>query len=138
MNYMEKVAEMLGVEFGEIFRLFDTSRKEEETGVFWINEDGMYKEYPDGSKARIAFNWDYILTGGYEIVKLPWKPKDGDHYWYVEYDEGCALCRTTWSDSSYDLALYKLGKLYRTKAEAEKHADEDAAYWESIREEIDG
>lgn len=136
MNYMEKVAEMLGVEFGEIFRLFDTSRKEEETGVFWIDKDGMYKEYPDGSKARIAFNWDYILTGDSEIVKLPWKPKGGESYWY--YSELDILEKSVWDGALFDLALYKLGKLYRTKAEAEKHADEDAAYWESIREEIDG
>ena len=135
MNYMEKVAEMLGVEFGEIFRLFDTSRKEEETGVFWIDEDGMYKKYPDGSKARIAFNWDYILTGDSEIVKLPWKPKGGESYWY--YSELDILEKTVWNGALFDLVLYKLGKLYRTKAEAENHADEDAAYWESIREELE-
>lgn len=137
MNYMSKIAEMLGVEMGERFKLQVAGLKQElkkdycfcEKSFCMVSESGYH---PDDEILH------RVLNGTLEIVRDPWKPKDGDHYWYVEYDEGCALCRTTWSDSSYDLALYKLGKLYRTKAEAEKHADEDAAYWESIREEIDG
>lgn len=133
MNYMSKIAEMLGVEMGEEFKI------RFESGDI---TDDLYMLTPAGICIPALSTTVYdifprLLTGQIEIVRAPWKPKDGDHYWYVEYDEGCALCRTTWSDSSYDLALYKLGKLYRTKAEAEKHADEDAAYWESIREELD-
>ena len=36
-----------------------------------------------------------------------------------------------------DDALYKLGKLYRTREEAEAHAEEDKAYWDEIRKELE-
>ena len=54
----------------------------------------------------------------------------------VEMEEEFKV-RTTWSDSSYDLALYKLGKLYRTREEAEAQAEEDKAYWDEVRKEIE-
>lgn len=134
MNYMKQIAEMLGVEMGEEFKVRSTKCIQNvNSEIFVFTKVGMTTD--DGiTRNDILID---LLLGAFEIVKLPWKPKDGDYYWYHEYDEGCALCRTTWSDSSYDLALYKLGKLYRTKAEAEKHADEDAAYWESIRKELE-
>ena len=132
MNYMSKIAEMLGVEMGEKFKIASDNPLPGQ--FFRLTKQGLI----DNDTWMRSDMLSDLLKGTAAIERLPWKPKDGDHYWYAEYDEGCALCRTTWSDSSYDLALYKLGKLYRTKAEAEKHADEDAAYWESIREEIDG
>lgn len=131
MNYMKQIAEMLGVEIGERFKI------KELDFVSYIGTDGFFTELDDDTVSQDDARLVKLITGEWKMEKLPWKPKNGDHYWYHEYDMGCALCRITWSDSSYDLALYKLGKLYRTKAEAKARAEEDAAYWESIREELD-
>lgn len=135
MNYMEKVAEMLGVEIGEEFKV--RCQDGELSARFYIIDDGLYEQCKDEIPLVNSALLRDLLIGRCEIVKLTWKPKDGDHYWYVEYDEGCDLCRTTWSDSSYDLALHKLGKLYRTREEAEAHAEEDKAYWDGIRKELE-
>lgn len=134
MNYMKQIAKMLGVELGEEFKVRSTKHTQNvNSEIFVFTKVGITTD--DGiTRNDILID---LLLGVLEIVKLPWKPKDGDHYWYVEYDEGCALCRTTWSDSSYDLALYKLGKLYRTREEAEAQAEEDKAYWDEVRKEIE-
>lgn len=134
MNYMKQIAKMLGVELGEKFKVRSTKYTQNvNSEIFVFTKVGITTD--DGiTRNDILID---LLLGVLEIIKLTWKPKDGDHYWYVEYDEGCDLCRTTWSDSSYDLALHKLGKLYRTREEAEAHAEEDKTYWDEVRKEIE-
>lgn len=136
MNYMKQIAEMLGVEFGERFRLFDTCEKEEDTGIYWVDEEGMHKEYSDGSKAKIAYTWDCILTGGYEIVKLPWKPKEGDMCYYVTPNGSLASMAIDISHTR-DLLLVHNGMVYRTAEEASEHKDETMRKWAEIRKELE-
>ena len=65
----------------------------------------------------------------------PWKPKFGDIYYYNnrfgELHRGIAG-----ANNLFDLMITKLGKAYRTEEEAKSHAEEDAAFWESIRKEL--
>lgn len=131
MNYMSKIAEMLGVELGEEFKIkFESGVVPDD--LYMLTDNAIYTPHVTVSSENLLWR---LLTGRCEIVKLPWKPKGGESYWY--YSELDILEKSVWDGALFDLALYKLGKLYRTKAEAEKHADEDAAYWESIRKELE-
>lgn len=66
MNYMEQVAQMLGVELGEEFYLSGFSYK------YKITKDGMFF-YHEGSHEWYITRRDLsdILTGEYKIIKKP-------------------------------------------------------------------
>lgn len=132
MNYMEKVAEMLGIEIGEKFKIrFESGIVPD--ALYMFTDNGIYMSNAVFKSEDLLWR---LLTGRIEIVKLPWKPENGEIVWYICYD-GSLDFQHFCNQSVKLLMLYKLGKLYRTKAEAEKHADEDAAYWESIREKLE-
>lgn len=131
MNHMKDVAKLLGVELGEEFKIkhdgCETSSKYRisETGL--MNESGIY-----GPTILTK-----LLTGDIEIVKPPWKPMDGGDVWYWSILHNEVRLTTFYGNNTYDLALYKLGKLYRTEAEAESHAVEDKAFWDEIQKDLE-
>ena len=76
-NYMSEVAKMLGVELGEEFKI-----KGRENSRYKLTEEGMWTNGVFGWE-RIRMDLEMVLNGQYNIEKLPWKPKDGDKYFYV-------------------------------------------------------
>lgn len=52
-----------------------------------------------------------------EVKRKVWKPKIGEHYWYL-YDDG-KISTITWCGSKLDADRYKLGNCFRTEEEAE-------------------
>lgn len=134
MNHMERIAKMLGVELGERFKLMRQGAIS--SSEFCITENGLYEEFRD----QLSINSPVLknlLIGDAEIVKIPWKPKDGEKVWYFSWMSEDVESYNIDIDAVEDLALYKLGKLYRTREEAEAHAEEDKAYWKSIRKEFE-
>ncbi len=131
MNYMSKIAEMLGVEMGERFKTRSGENKINDK-IFMLTETGMRTD--DGLWANDILC--DLLTGLFEVVKLPWKPKGAEPVYYVCPD-GFVLMETFNPAYSKHLSMYKLGKLYRTREEAEAHIEEDKAYWESIGKELE-
>ena len=64
-----------------------------------------------------------IINGSYSVVKLPWKPKDGDAYWkWATYLELAQFKR--WNGSSTDFACWKLGNCFKTSEEAQSKGKE--------------
>ena len=128
MNYINKIAKTLGLEPGEYFKIAGTD------GEFWLDDNGLHMQDDKGDydlNALLAA----LLTGRSKIVYPPWKPKFGDVYYHNNRFGG--LLRERAEDNNlFDLMITKLGKAYRTEAEARSHAEEDAAFWESIREEL--
>lgn len=133
MNYMEQVANMLGVEIGEEFKV--RCQDGELSARFYIIDDGLYEQCKDETPLVNSALLRDLLIGRCEIIKLPWKPKGEDSYWY--YSELHILEKSVWDGALFDLALYKLGKLYRTYEEAEAHAEEDKQFWDEIRKELE-
>lgn len=132
MNYMSKIAEILGVELGEEFKVRSTKYTQNvNSEIFVFTKVGITTD--DGiTRNDILID---LLLGVLEIVKLPWKPRTGDKYYYIgRYGN---IESSFWTGDLFDLALYKLGKLYRTREEAEAHAEEDEAYWDEVRKEIE-
>ena len=128
MNYMKKVAKMLGVELGERFKVSGI----EET--VYLDKDGLKA---DGKEWGIFNNvLMCLVTGENEIIKLPRKPKNGETIWFTTTD-GAVVNDCFHSRFARDLSLYKLGKLYCTEAEAEAHREEDKAFWDEVRKELE-
>ena len=109
-NYMEKVAEMLGVKLGERFKINGE--------VYWLDKDGLM----DDTGHQIFSTLGRLVIGQYTVEKLPWKPQKDDKYWVVINDGHIA--RDDWNDDYVDFALYYAGNCFATRKEASAHAPE--------------
>lgn len=132
MNYMKQIAKMLGVELGEKFKI-QAGKILVNEELFVITEGGIRDMDGTSRNDGILPN---LLMGVFTVKKFPWKPKNGEAYYYIDTDD--KVTYETFDPSVvYDLALYKLGKFYRTREEAEAHAEEDKAYWDEVRKELE-
>lgn len=124
-NLMPEVLKLLGVEYGEKFKLRENGEEKLRDGVYCFVEDlGFIHIVLDRKKYHANELLEELLIGYYEIVKLPWKPKYGDTYYYPNINKK-RTSSTYWSDITGDYAMKALGMVYRTKEEAEKHLAED-------------
>lgn len=111
-NYMQDVAQMLGVEFEEEFHLNDSN-------VFYkIANKGLYYKfnttwYPSSNDLFVK-----LIMGEVEIIKLPWQPKEGDRYYFPATDFQCS-CPDAWDNHPIDFALKEAGMAFKTKEECE-------------------
>jgi len=74
MSYYAQVAEMLGVELEERFRI---KADEYVSREYYFSEDGGLCHEID---VRLNDTLDSLLCGVYKIIKQPWFPKDRDYY----------------------------------------------------------
>lgn len=138
MNHMKQVAEMLGVELGEEFkvRYKDSDEVEIDDKIIKINEDGLRIK---GYENVVAYALENLLLrglidGSLEVVKLPWKPKNREKYWCVNT---LGYIHSNIFDSyTVNLLWYKAGRMYRTYEEAKAHLEEDKRYWDEIEKEL--
>ena len=117
MNLIPKIAEMLGVEIGEEFKV------ENDVCLHRFTENGL--EY------RVCGNWvacgaklNLILNGTEKIIKLPFEPKEGNPYWVATWDPNentLTTCKVPWHNRADCWADKYCGNVFRTEAEAEKH-----------------
>ena len=128
MNLMPKIAEMLGVEIGEEFKLKQTTGDIKSAKYRFRNiGDQIIYEHTDfcGDWTMCsAEDVGLLVLGKHEVVKLPFEPKDGEKYWTVFWkgigNMPCAVYET-WYGDSCDFANKVGGNCFRTEAEAEKH-----------------
>lgn len=118
-NLIPKIAELLGVELGEEFKI-----KGYDGLIYKLTDAGLELTTVDGQKTKWfdhgALN--SLLKGKMEIVKLPWKPKEGEKYWgfwYSSLNDAWIVLLYTWGNNPADFAFYKAGWVYRTKEEAQ-------------------
>lgn len=125
MNYWKQFAELLGLELNESFRLVKPNREKLYNVLYKITEDGLYYKVAktDGWYDEPSVTLDHILNGDYSVVKLPWKPKEGERYWFHSETLNQTISRT-WCGGNYDLCLWKVGNCFKTKEEAETKGKE--------------
>ena len=113
-NLIPEIARMLGVELGEEFKVEGDNR------TYWFDLDGLHSGKYVVDVEDDAMLHD-LLCGKVEIVKLPWKPKQGDVFWSfyrsISSDKWLAIS-ITWTNAVTDIARFKVGWCYRTEAEA--------------------
>ena len=113
-NLIPQIAQMLGVELFEEFKVEGDNR------TYWFDLDGLHSgEYvvEDEDDAMLHD----LLCGEDEIVKLPWKPKEGETYWTFVLCgvETWGVINYVWSNGPSRMAVLKAGWVYKTCAEAE-------------------
>lgn len=117
MNYYKEIAEMLGVELGEEFNLKENKTKNIVRPRYKITqEEGLMYSVNRNEFARSLFLLS-IINGSYSVVKLPWKPKKGEVYWYYSEAFQHAFA-SEWIGSLCDLLYWKSGNFFKTKKEA--------------------
>lgn len=119
-NLIPEICKMLGVELGEEFKI-----KEYGERIYRFANSGLQLIYDNGVRnLNITTNMALsgLLSGDFEVVKLPWKPKNGDTY----YSFYAAHKNTPWIITDYewdknpaDFSSLKAGWVYKTRAEAE-------------------
>lgn len=120
-NLIPEIAKMLGVELGEEFKVEGDNR------TYWFDLDGLHSgEYVAEDDAMLHD----LLCGEVEIIKIPWKPKLNERYWtFMSSLEGGKLyvLNYMWDNSVIDVALHKVGWVFRTCKEAQAALPKAAA-----------
>ena len=120
-NLIPEIARMLGVEIGEEFKI---KGKGKEEFTYRFDSDGLKVTHDSGIElAKIVANVALVdlVNGKDEIVKLPWRPKEGEKYWgfwYSQLNDAWLVVLYTWSNNPEDFAFYKAGWVFHTKKEA--------------------
>ena len=118
-NLIPEIARMLGVEIGEEFKI-----KGRKGAIYKFIVDELLVSDDDAEKAYIATHAPLVglVKGDIEIVKLPWKPKKDETFYTFGIhatENKWVVVSVKWWDNVKNLALYKIGWIYRSQAEAE-------------------
>ena len=119
-NHMAEVAKLLGVEVGESFKI-TYSNQGDYQNYYRFTENNCIEISNDGVEWKMttaAILLKDILMGDIRIVKLPWKPREGEMYYFPDMGTsslGSCLC---WLGTETDKNLYSRGFVFQTIEEA--------------------
>lgn len=120
MNHISKIAEMLGVQTGQYFKING------HVGTYVFTHDGLHE---------VDFGYDCgttlakLLSGKYAIVQKPWKPNEDEEF-YVAGCNGIVL-KKYWEESTAIKTYYKIGNCYKTYNEAAENLDKWMKFYAS-------
>ena len=125
-NHMKEVSNMLGVELGERFQVFDSVGREYPCKFYFTEKDIMI----DGTDNCADTNMLKLLVCGiYTIKHQPWMPNCTDTYYSVGADGYVEF--NYWECDTIDLNYYKLGNCYPSPQKAEANKDKWIAFYSS-------
>lgn len=111
-NYMEEISKMFGVELGEEFDVEYCN-----LNPYRFTEDGLLdcKSNPNSGVLEV------LLIGKAKIIKKPWKPKEGEEYYYIVY--GVVYSTIFHNTTEDNLMRLRMGNFFRTREEAESNKE---------------
>lgn len=117
MNYMEQIAQMLGVELGEEFKIKDPKNGVILNIIFKFDNSGLVRRAPKLEQiwTPVSGTLRQLLIGVFEIVKKPWKPKKDEKYYYVSPLK--EIVQTYFYEDHNDIMRYVLGNCFLIKEE---------------------
>lgn len=126
-NHMAEVAQMLGVELEEVFKVTDDDSGKyhnyykftEKKGIE-VSEDNV--KWEADTAGTLVLKW--LLIGVARIIKLPWKPQRGETYYMPSVTSIGKYIKLFWTGSRNDEGSYQHGLVLRTKKEAVELAEE--------------
>lgn len=110
MNKMNEVAKLLGLKIGEEFKIKGIS------GTYIITENGLVNK---GSEYIQGLVLTQLIVGQLEIQRYPWKPNNGEKYFYIVFDCDFSIFPEYWENTYEENINYKIGNCYRTYHDAE-------------------
>lgn len=121
VNLIPQIAQILGVEIGEKFKVKGYNEL-----TYRFDADGLKESFSNRPKEEWTFAnamLGSLLAGKAEIVKLPWKPSEGQtvySFYSVGLDGVLKVVDFVWlNDVITFQALVKAGWVYKTCAEAQ-------------------
>ena len=126
-NHMAEVAQMLGVELEEVFKVTDDDSGKyhnyykftEKKGIE-VSEDNV--KWEADTAGTLVLKW--LLIGVARIIKLPWRPSRGDVYYIPSVTSIGKYIKIFWIGSKNDEDFYQQGLVLRTEKEAIELAEE--------------
>lgn len=116
-NLIPQIAQMLGVELGEEFKI-----KGYELTYMITDDKGLMatNDSPETGWTPANTLFVALLNGKDEIVKIPWKPKMYEEYWtFGKLGKQWIVGTLIWKELPSEILLLGKGWVYRTRAEAE-------------------
>ena len=126
-NHMAEVAQMLGVELEEVFKVTDDDSGKyhnyykftEKKGIE-VSEDNV--KWEADTAGTLVLKW--LLIGVARIIKLPWRPSRGDVYYMPSVTSIGKYIKLFWTGSRNDEGSYQQGLVLKTEKEAVELAEE--------------
>ena len=121
-NHMAEVAKIFGVELGESFKI-TSGIQDDYQNYYRFTENNCFETSYDGVEWKTtiaAVLLKHILMGDIRIVKLPWKPREGEKYYVPRITirpEDRHYCYY-WDNSGVDIKRYDMGIVCKTPEEA--------------------
>lgn len=123
-SYYKNVANMLGIELGEIFKINDT--RNEYVAYYRFTTEGI-EQAGNADDEEIYWNLsdscllnDLICGKTAKIIKLPQKPKNGEKYFVSDLLNSDLTHEYIWRDDEFDQNMHDRGLVFKTKEEAIK------------------
>lgn len=127
-DYYKNVANMLGVELGEIFKINDT--KNEYAAYYRFTTEGI-EQAGDINDKEIYWSLsdscilnDLICGKTVKITKLPQKPKKGEMYYVPAFEIEDLYTEYLWNNDNTDKVCYERNVVFKTPEEATRVAKE--------------
>lgn len=121
MNHMKEVAEMLGIELGEYFKIIDENGLTMDLDFRLTEEEGLQFYYKTYGIWVNSMRLRDLISGKCQIKKKPFTPKSMEMYCYISARG--TVARTKNIFSTFDFMAYALGNCFKTEAEAERNKE---------------
>lgn len=115
-NLIPEIAKMLGLKLGEEFKI-DTSGDD----IFQITESGVWMRRSIDKEEWVEKPFEFVMlcNGDAEVIRLPWKPKEGESFYTFTAAYGeWSVSLDVWAEEPCNYALLDKGWIYRTEKEA--------------------
>ena len=123
MNLIPTIREALGLQEHEEFNLINPQQSVI-SRAFRFTSNSLQIHYPQGWEEAHDMTLRALLRGDLKVVKLPFKPKEDEFYYYVGFYSGDVIGTSYTAYCQSDIVNANSGNCYQTKEEAEKHVDE--------------
>lgn len=118
-NLIPQIAEMLGLQLGEEFKVVSKEGNEQ---ICNFTMAGLFEHDNQESGSYNKELLAEIVCNNAKIVKLPWKPKQDEVFYTFGIhatENKWVVVSCKWWDNVKNLALYRLGWIYHSQKEAE-------------------
>lgn len=117
MNKWKEVAKLFGLELEEEFKIEGLGEFK-----FRFTEHGL-QYFCDRWRSALECTL-VLLNGQHKVIKMSWKPKNDDTYWYWSISDNEVYITTFMDNCNGDLKNWKTGNCFKTEEEAKTKGKE--------------
>ena len=128
VNYISKVAEILGLDLFEVFKINGYD-------AYYRFTPEMLQFSSDKVEWRQSSQLSNLIYGDRRVIKLPYKPEFGQIF-YTPSSHLSRACVCRWEENIVDIALYKAGLVFRTERECANALEELRSKYPSVVESL--